>query len=600
MEKNREENNITEEILNSEKEISLQIKKYIYENNLKKAKDLALQYQDNQIIISQLITIYIKECEYDKAEELSLKYPNNIAIIGQLIKIYIKQKRFNEAEELALRYPKDNMKIGQLITIYIRQNRLKEAEELALRYPNDITKIGQLINIYIKQKRFKEAETLALKHAYNNVIIGELISLYIEENRLKEAEELALKYPKDNIIIGLLITIYTRQNRLKEAEELALRYPNDITKIGKLITIYIKECEYDKAEKLALRYPNDKTKIGQLMTIYIKQNRLEKANELALVNQDNDKIIGQLIAYYNYFGRYTEANNLFAMKNKILVTSSINLSQKAINNLNVIRAKIVTSTIELSDVAILNEVKDEIGEEKYLFILAAIYEKLDLKSKSISIIKQIKNQSKDIKNILVTLNSKQKYFNLEKWDKLIGWFNDESEEFIKNEMSKEEKKEVYTLQTNKRDKEPDTQLLVHSQSITPTINSNNTIVVEETIKRTVNVKKVNEAKKNENPKNIKLTIYDALSDKYKLIVYKIKLNYYIKMNIVDTQKEYISKYDQLEELLLCNSDNKKAFDKVLLFILLENYKKEMEEKDKIRCNEMIEEYKNRKLIKKIK
>ena len=91
--------------------------------------------------------------------------------------------------------------------------------------------------------------------------------------------------------------------------------------------------------------------------------------------------------------------------------------------------------------------------------------------------------------------------------------------------------------------------------------------------------------------NSKKTIYDILTSKYKLIITKIKLDYYIKMNNPETQKEYTSKYDKLESIILSDSNDKNAYDKLLLFLILENHKNEIESQDIERCYQIIKKSK---------
>ena len=92
--------------------------------------------------------------------------------------------------------------------------------------------------------------------------------------------------------------------------------------------------------------------------------------------------------------------------------------------------------------------------------------------------------------------------------------------------------------------------------------------------------------------NSKMTIYDCLTNKYKLIIKKIKLDYYIKMN--NHEKEYFFRDTKLESILLRDSNDKEAYDLLLLMLILENHKDDIEQNDVERCYKIVENYKEKK------
>ena len=63
------------------------------------------------------------------------------------------------------------------------------------------------------------------------------------------------------------------------------------------------------------------------------------------------------------------------------------------------------------------------------------------------------------------------------------------------------------------------------------------------------------------------------------------------MNNPETQKEYTTKYDKLESIILSDSNDKNAYDKLLLYLILENHKNEIESQDIERCYQIIKKSK---------
>lgn len=106
---------------------------------------------------------------------------------SKIIKKYIKQNRLDEAEDIANKFPDNEIIQSQLMTIYTKQNRLVDAKSLASKFPNYEPIQSQLMTVYIKQNRFADAEDIAVKYPGNEIIRNKLITIYNYEYGL-EAE----------------------------------------------------------------------------------------------------------------------------------------------------------------------------------------------------------------------------------------------------------------------------------------------------------------------------------------------------------------------------------------------------------------------------
>lgn len=88
----------------------------------------------------------------------------------------------------------------------------------------------------------------------------------------------------------------------------------------------------------------------------------------------------------------------------------------------IIRTDLTLNRVGLSDIELLNSIQDEIDEDIYKYVLAAIYERLNLRKNSISLLKTTSNcDSKRVKEIIRKLTEKQRYYDICKWDELICW-----------------------------------------------------------------------------------------------------------------------------------------------------------------------------------
>jgi hypothetical protein len=233
-----------------------------------------------------------------------------------------------------------------------------------------------------------------------------------------------------------------------------------------------------------------------------------------------------------------------------------NSEKSNLKELNVIRTKLYLNTISLNDIQLLDSVKDNMDINIYYFALAAIYEKLNLKNNAINTLKNVSGEYENkAQEIITSLKSKHKtYFNLEKYDLIINWVNDESNitEEIKinnNSLNTKEtsKKDIYIEDTKKVSKKAKAKPNLISGTLSESHNKN-------TPKKKENIKEVKE-----------LSIYEKLDVNYRQIVFEIKLQFY--KEICMGKKTAIYKYDELEEILNKKESNFMAFKKLLLIFI---------------------------------
>ena len=484
------------------KEDSKLIKKFIGIKNYVEAIELAKKHPNDTLIQSQLVTIYIKKEEYDKAEEIAKKYPNYTPIQSQLITIYMNQNKYAQAEKIAKKYPSHAPIQSQLITIYMNQKKYVQAEEIAKKYPNYAPIQSQLITIYMNQKKYAQAK------------------------------ELAKKYPNYAPIQSQLITIYMNQKKYDKAEEIAKKYPNDTLIQSQLITIYIKKEEYDKAEEIAKKYPNNTLIQKQLMANNNKKES-EKTEETLDEISDLDDVI---------------------IKNK---------NQDFPKEIGEIRNKINKGTISAKDLENLKKFKQQIGLENYLLITMAVYEKLGLSNMCKRLLKQDKILDVKLKSQLMTyFEQKNKIYNLEKWDNLIGWFN-EQENFI-DEVAE---KNIEVLEAKETD------LPVKKQHLELKVKNSN--ISEKMV--IVTPSKVGEVSEKKNIKNKAKakdkTLKDILNKPSKEMILDLKIKYYKEMHDLEKRESAIYKYDRLEEIL-SSEPSIKNFDSLLLMLIGDGNDKE--------------------------
>ena len=408
----------------------------------------------------------------------------------------------------------------------MNQKKYDRAEEIAKKYPNHAPIQSQLITIYMNQKKYAQAEELAKKYPNYAPIQSQLITIYINQNKYTQAEKIANKYPNYVPIQSQLITIYIKRKEYDKAGEIAKKYPNYVPIQSQLITIYIKRKEYDKAGEIAKKYPNDILIQSQLMTINNKKE-IEKAEETledAIIqnkNQDFPKEVGE------------------------------------------IRNKISKGTISVKDLENLENFKQQIGLENYLLIMMAVYEKLGLSNMCKRLLKQDKILDVKLKSQLMTyFEQKNKIYNLEKWDNLIGWFN-EQENFI-DEVAE---KNIEVLEAKETD------LPVKKQHLELKVKNSN-ISEKMVIVTPSKVGEVSEKKNIKNKAKVKVkTLKDILNKPSKEMILDLKIKYYKEMHDLEKRESAIYKYDRLEEIL-SSEPSIKNFDSLLLMLIGDGNDKE--------------------------
>ena len=574
------------------KEDSKLIKKFIGIKNYVEAIELAKKHPNDTLIQSQLITICIKMEEYAKGEEIAKKYPNYTPIQSQLITIYVNQNKYAQAEKIAKKYPNNAPIQSQLVTIYMNQKKYEKVEEIAKKYPNYAPIQSQLITIYMNQKKYEKAEEIAKKYPNYAPIQSQLVTIYIKRKEYEKVEEIAKKYPSHTPIQSQLITIYMNQKKYDKAEEIAEKYPNYVPIQSQLITIYIKKEEYDKAKELAKKYPNYAPIQSQLVTIYIKRKEYEKVEEIAKKYPSHAPIQSQLITIYIKKEEYDKAeeiakkypNNTLIQK-QLMANNNKKESEKTeetldeisdlddviIKNKNQdfpkeigdIRNKISKGIISVKDLENLENFKQQIGLENYLLIMMAVYEKLGLSNMCKRLLKQDKILDVKLKSQLMTyFEQKNKIYNLEKWDNLIGWFN-EQENFI-DEVAE---KNIEVLEAKETD------LPVKKQHLELKVKNSN-ISEKMVIVTPSKVGEVSEKKNIKNKAEVKVkTLKDILNKPSKEMILDLKIKYYKEMHDLEKRESAIYKYDRLEEIL-SSEPSIKNFDSLLLMLIGDGNDKE--------------------------
>ena len=535
---------------------------YMNQNKYAQAEKIAKKYPNNALIQSQLVTIYMNQKKYEKVEEIAKKYPNYAPIQSQLITIYMNQKKYEKAEEIAKKYPNYAPIQSQLVTIYIKRKEYEKVEEIAKKYPSHAPIQSQLITIYMNQKKYDKAEEIAKKYPNDTLIQSQLITIYIKKEEYDKAKELAKKYPNYAPIQSQLVTIYIKRKEYEKVEEIAKKYPSHAPIQSQLITIYMNQKKYDKAEEIAKKYPNDTLIQSQLITIYIKKEEYDKAEEIAKKYPNNTLIQKQLMANNNKKESEKTEETLDEISDLDDVIIK-NKNQDFPKEIGDIRNKISKGIISAQDLENLERFKQQIGLENYLLIMMAVYEKLGLSNMCKRLLKQDKILDVKLKSQLMTyFEEKNKIYNLEKWDNLIGWFN-EQENFIEEVPEKN----IEVLEAKETD------LPVKKQHLELKVKNSN-ISEKMVIVTPSKVGEVSEKKNIKNKTKAKAkTLKDILNKPSKEMILDLKIKYYKEMHDLEKRESAIYKYDRLEEIL-SSEPSIKNFDSLLLMLIGDGNDKE--------------------------
>ena len=289
------------------------------------------------------------------------------------------------------------------------------------------------------------------------------------------------------------------------------------------MTIYIKKKEYEKAEEIAKKYPNDTLIQKQLVS---NNNKKESEKTEATLDEISD-LDGVIIK---------------------------NENQNFPKEIGEIRNKISKGIISAQDLENLEKFKQKIGLENYLLITMAVYEKLGLSNMCKRLLKQDKILDVKLKSQLMTyFEQKNKIYNLEKWDNLIGWFN-EQENFIEEVP------------------ENNIEALKAKEIDIPVKNSN--ISKKMVIVTTSKVGEISEKKNIKSKAKVKVkTLKDILNKPSKEMILDLKIKYYKEMHDLEKRESAIYKYDRLEEIL-SSEPSIKNFDSLLLMLIGDGNDKE--------------------------
>ncbi len=454
-----------------------------------------------------------------------------------------------------------------------------------------------------------------------------------------------------------------KQKRYKDAKECFFKSINNKGKecnksiffIGK---IYVIEKRYEEARKefeKCIEIDRDKNPHARLELgrLYVIEKRYEEAIEefkKCIEINKNDKFAQDMIEELK---KIETIDKILRDREKQAIDSIfLEQTKNSSNNLlSKIRAKIWAGTIENEDIINIEKQKEEIDREQYYLIKIAIYEKLGQKRNALQVIEQIRAEGITIKGITEIrdrLKSKKvAFFDLDKWDQIIGWDVSKTEEYeqeLRNVNNTEQNDRLKTQENNIIKTEPP----VSSEKVLKPKNrakERRYVTSEDIAKNNIKPSAKNDEKK-QTPKkqkwdNKEITILQTLSYTLKQTIEEINYKYYVEMqpkvtksilskeyydllqdigktNLEEKKRrtklmqdilkkvygdgqireKYVKKYDKLQSILECSSDNKRAKMELILVLINEGYKQVAkiefgEEYDYI--EKIIEQYGKRKM-----
>ncbi len=498
-----------------------------------------------------------KEYFESSIEAKGSSYKKSIFFLG---KIYIIEKKLKKAEEELEKYieldkdrhPHGRLELGRL---YVKEGEYEKAKEEFKKCieinANDTHARLELGRVYVKVEAYEEAEEEFNRYIeldkdqspHGRLELGRLYEAEGEYEKAEEEFEKCIEIDKDRhphgrLELGRVYVLEGAYEKAKEEFEECIQIDEyNVHARLELGRLYVKVGEYEKAkgefEECIERNPKDS---------YAKE-QLKRLNDIQYEDEERDKILTQ--------NEKKEIEDIFNKQ----------IEEKEVGNdtLSKIRDKIKHGTIKTEDIKELEAEKEKIGARQYYLIQIAINARLGNKEEGLRIIKQMEREGlkdKTTNKIKEELKSKRKsIYDLGKWDEIIGWDTVITE--CEEKEMKESKKEIEEEENGKKE------------------------LKEETAERST--KKV---------KNI-VTIEETMSERLRKTVDEIKMKYYAKQN------KYIERYDKLETILGSSTENKRAQMELMMILINEGYKKTVEEtfpeEDYRVINEMIEEYKNRKI-----
>ena len=417
---------------------------------------------------------------------------------------------------------------------------------------------SKLIRYFINGKRYEDAINIIKKHPNNFLIQSQLITIYIEKKDYEKAIDIARRFPSDKIIQSQLMTIYIEEKKYKKAIDIAKRFPTNKVIQSRLMGIYIEKKDYKKAIDIAKRFPYYAQIQSQLMTIYIEKQDYEKVIEIAKRFPSNKIIQNQLNILTN-----DEDKAVIIDKDLFKMDTVLSEELKFPKEIFEIRSKISLGNISTKDLSTLESLKEQIDYEKYLLIKLAIYEKLNLSNMGIKLLKQDTSLDDRLrKQLVMQFERKNKIYNLEKWDDLIGWFNDLNFDVLTNDCLQDSDIKMVTDDLLPKNDSNVHQIKNNSKSkIKKGTKSNRKVIEIPSSKTNLEKTKKKTIKESKNK-----TLDDMLNQVYKEIVLKLKIKYYIEMHDEKTKKSAMYKYDRLEEVLAGDA-NIRNFELLLLMLV---------------------------------
>ena len=465
------------------------------------------------------------------------------------------KKMYNSIQSKSWKKEKDDSK---LIRYFINGKRYEDAINIIKKHPNNFLIQSQLITIYIEKKDYEKAIDIARRFPSNKIIQSQLMTIYIEEKKYKKAIDIAKRFPTNKATQSRLMGIYIEKKDYEKAIDIARRFPSDKIIQSQLMTIYIKREEYEKALEIAKRFPYYAQIQSQLMTIYIEKQDYEKVIEIAKRFPSNKINQNQLNILTN-----DEDKAVIIDKDLFKMDTVLSEELKFPKEIFEIRSKISLGNISTKDLSTLESLKEQIDYEKYLLIKLAIYEKLNLSNMGIKLLKQDTSLDDRLrKQLVMQFERKNKIYNLEKWDDLIGWFNDLNFDVLTNDCLQDSDIKMVTDDLLPKNDSNVHQIKNNSKSkIKKGTKSNRKVIEIPSSKTNLEKTKKKTIKESKNK-----TLDDMLNQVYKEIVLKLKIKYYIEMHDEKTKKSAMYKYDRLEEVLAGDA-NIRNFELLLLMII---------------------------------
>ncbi len=445
---------------------------------------------------------------------------------------------------------------SKLIRKFISEERYDEAIELAKSYPNNKIIQSQLMTSYMKLGEYEKAKELARKFPNNERIQSQLMTIYVKTEEYEKSKELARNFPNDEKFQSQLMTIYIKTRKYDEALKIARSFSNDKVIQSQLITVYMKMEKYDKAVEIGEKFSENALIQNQLMTIYVKNEEYDKAIEIAKKFPNNEKIQEQLREFYTEEDYYSD--KIEKLERKSSADEFQNNQKEFPKEIIKIRSKISLGNVSVKDLDILDDFKEQIGLEKYLLIKLAVYEKLGLLNMATKLLKQDTVLDCKLKKQLISqFARKNRFYNLEKWDSLIGWFSE-------LELEKDEIEDCLADSDIKITE--NASLPVKNDDICKNLENSKSKKNRRVIEITSSKTKLDKDKQKSQKINKRKTLDEMLNQTYKEMILKLKIKYYIEMYNEETKKAAMYKYDRLEDIL-SSEPSIKNFELLLLMLV---------------------------------